>query len=164
MENLFKLNIVIDTREQTPWSFPDHMVTCRRGTLKTGDYALVNDNHFAIERKNLDDFIGSIFSGWNRFLREVGRMDSQKFPAKIIIVESDYEKICFTTKEDNFGNNELQQPQHNHIRITPQAINKRIAELSMQGVSVLFAGNPGYASALAYAILSERNMELINGN
>lgn len=180
-----KLKIIIDTREQSPWSFPDHLAECKRGTIKTGDYCLKNDSKFAIERKSLDDFLGTISTGWNRFLREIGRMDAASFPAKVIIIEGDYERICFY---DNRLENvikivnsfisiseklakikialeketEIIPPKHNHPRLTPQFINTRIAELSMQGVSCLFAKNSYYSAALAYAILKQRYMEILN--
>lgn len=152
-----KLKIVIDTREQTPWAFPDYLVESRRGTLPTGDYALEGDSGFAIERKSLDDFLGTISSGWERFKREIERMKQSEFPAKIIVVESDFENCCFKKI-----NGEIQSPRHNHCRLTPQFINSRIAELSLMGVAIIFAGNSAYASALACAIFHRRNMELIN--
>ena len=51
------MKIIIDTREQTPWSFPDG-VLIERGTLATGDYTLAGlENIVAVERKSLADFI-----------------------------------------------------------------------------------------------------------
>lgn len=148
------LDIVIDTREQTPWSFDPGQARTFVNTLKTGDYALVGDGDFAIERKSLDDFLGTVSSGWERFLREIGRMDS--FVAKVIIVEGDYESVCFV--ED--GENKVHPPEHNHPRLFPAFVNKRIAQLTMMGVSVIFAGNAGYASALALGIFKERAIQI----
>ena len=54
-----EFRIIIDTREQTPWSFPPE-IPVEIGTLKTGDYALAGDDAFAIERKSKDDFLGTI--------------------------------------------------------------------------------------------------------
>lgn len=153
-----RLKIIIDTREQSPWAFPEELATVRMGTLKTGDYALDGDNAFAIERKSLDDFLGTISSGWNRFLREIGRMDAAAFPAKIIIVEGDFESCHFRVVKDG----KIQAPTHNHVRLTPQFIYSRIAELSLQGVCILFAGDASCAGALGYAILRHRFMELAN--
>jgi ERCC4-type nuclease len=146
------MNIIADTREQIVWSFPPD-VKIIRGTLPTADYCLVADPYFAIERKEKNDFLGTISVGWERFLREIKRMDG--WPAKIIIVECDFESFCFYEKDG-----EIIPPDHNHPRLTPKFICKRIAELSMMGVSVLFAGNAGYASALAYHILKEREKAL----
>jgi ERCC4-type nuclease len=68
------LRIVIDTREQTPWSWePSDAITTVAG-LNAGDYALLADTEpvrgkdrlavrFAIERKSLEDFLGTISTG-----------------------------------------------------------------------------------------------------
>ena len=144
-----KLNIIIDTREQTPWSFPDYMANVQIGTLSAGDYALAGDAQFSIERKSLDDFLGTISSGWERFKRELDRM--KQYPVRIIIVEGDFKRCCFVSE-----NGKIIPPMHNHFFLTPQFICSRTAELTMMGVSVIFAGNPHYASALALAIFKHR--------
>lgn len=144
-----RIHIIIDTREQTPWSFDPMYADTSVGTLKTGDYALAGDDGFAVERKSLDDFLGTISTGWERFQRELDRMAG--WPAKVVVVEADFERCCF---RDFDG--QIVSPDHNHPKLTPQFISKRIAELSMSGVSVIFAGNPAHASALACHILRER--------
>jgi len=120
--------------------------------VPAGDYALTGDEAgFAIERKSLDDFLGTISGGWDRFQRELARMENQGFPARIIIVEADFSALCFR----EIGG-ELVEPQHRHPMLTPQFICMRIAQLSYAGVSVLFASDAGQASALCCAILKER--------
>ena len=153
-----KLKIVIDTREQTPWAFPSYIVDSKRGTLRTGDYALEGDYNFAIERKSLDDFLGTISTGWERFLRELDRMEEARYPAKIIIIEGDFETCCFKESEEGY----IVAPEHNHPRLTPQFVSSRIAELMLMGVCVMFATNPGYAAALACSIFHHRNLEISN--
>lgn len=145
-----ELHILIDTREQTPWSF-DETIETTVCTLKTADYALAEDDHFGIERKSLDDFLGTISSGWPRFVRELDRMDKAKWAAKVIIIEGDYANCTF-----HESNGELIPPEHRHWMLTPQFIEKRIAELTMRNVSVLFAKNPELAAGLAAAIFRER--------
>ena len=147
------MEIVIDTREQKPWGFPPH-ISVEIATLKTGDYAIKGDeSNFAIERKSGDDFIGTISSGWPRFCKEIKRMEN--FPAKIIIVESDFENFCYRT-----GQGLILPPDHDHIMVTPQFVMKRIAELTMKQISVLFAGNAEYGSAIALRIFIERQKAL----
>ena len=149
--------IVIDTREQRPWSFPPD-IKVEYGTLKTGDYALKGDESgFAIERKSGDDFIGTISSGWTRFCRELNRMDDAGFPAKVIIAECDFERFCFRIHQGK-----IIPPDHEHVRLTPQFVMKRIAQLTMRNVSVLFAGNAEYGAAIALRIFHERN-EILEG-
>lgn len=150
--------IVIDTREQTPWSFPPH-VPVVVGTLKNGDYALQGDKNFSIERKSAGDFLGTISSGWGRFCRELNRMDEAAYPVKVIIVEGDLSLFTFGGNGEN-----LIPPAHEHFLCSPQFIFKRIAELTMRKASVLFAGDAELASALALRILIEREKELDNGN
>ena len=144
-----RLHIIIDTREQRPWSFEPHLVHSTVGTLKTGDYAIAGDDGFAIERKGLDDFVGTISTGWDRFCREIERM--KDWPAKVVIVEGTFEQCCFTERND-----EIIPPVHGHHRITPQFIAKQISILSLMGVAVLFAGDAGLAAGLAYTIFKER--------
>jgi len=148
------LEITIDTREQTPWAFPPYVATVTVGTLTTGDYALTGDDGFAIERKSLNDFVGTIASGWARFLRETDRMDG--WPAKVVIVEGDFEHLVFRTDPDG----EVRHPDHDHNRISPQFVMKRIAELTMRGVSILFAHDALCACGLATAVLKERAAQI----
>ncbi|MBQ9502873.1 MAG: hypothetical protein IJU70_12000 [Lentisphaeria bacterium] len=144
------MTVIIDTREQRPWSFPPH-ISVEVGTLRTGDYALKGDDRFAIERKSADDFVGTVSLGWHRFVRELNRMDAAGFAAKVIVVESDFETFCFRIRQG-----EIIPPDHEHTRCTPQFLIKRIAELTMRGVAVLFAGNAELASAVALRIFTER--------
>lgn len=153
-----KLNIVIDTREQTPWSFDPARATVSVGTLKTGDYALKDDAGFGIERKSLGDFLGTIGTGWERFQRELDRMDEAGWPIKTIIVEGDYIACTFQVG----ANGELIPPQHRHPMLTPQFVEKRIAQLTMRGSSVIFAANPELAASLATAIFYQRNQLITN--
>ena len=63
--------IVIDTREQAPWTFNKGLVVERFGaafptevgTLDTGDYSVRGlEDRVRIERKSLDDFVRSVMS------------------------------------------------------------------------------------------------------
>lgn len=156
------LHIVIDSRENTPWSWSPADATTEIAGLSAGDYALAEDTEmpkrkgqlrpvrFAVERKSLEDFLGTISTGWDRFQRELTRMEA--FPARVIIVEGDFEQVCFS--EDREGN--VIPPPHNHPQLTPAFVGRRIAELTMMGVSVLLAGEPGLAAGLAYRIFKRR--------
>ena len=148
------MDIIIDTREQRPWSFPPH-IHVETGTLRTGDYALKDDPHFAIERKSADDFVGTVSLDWGRFVRELNRMTEAGFAAKVIVVESDFETFCFRLRQG-----EIIGPDHEHTKVSPQFLMKRIAELTMRGASVLFAGNADLASNLALRIFIEREKAL----
>jgi len=67
-----KITVVIDTREQNPYTFS---CPVEAGTLATGDYSIRGfEDRIAIERKSLDDLIGCL-KGPNRerFERELQR-------------------------------------------------------------------------------------------
>lgn len=140
------LHIIIDTRESQAWAFPDYLVTAKRGTLPTADYALAGDSQFAIERKSVNDFVGTVSTGWARFCNELDRMILAHFPARIVIVEGTLSEIL--------------EGKYDHPRIPPQFVFSRIATLALQGVTVLFADNPISAAGLAYKILEKRQEQL----
>lgn len=141
------MRITVDTREQTPWVFPSYLVSSRRGTLKAGDYALDGDDQFAIERKSLDDFVGSITDKerWQRLRNELQRMTDAGFVARVIVVEGDYEDIL--TGAYNSG-----MPAH--------LIMARMYKLTMDGVSVVFAGDAIKAAGVAYGLLKMRQEQI----
>ena len=125
-----------------------------------GDYALADDCEavrgrealavrFAIERKSLDDFLGTISVGWDRFQRELVRMEA--FPARVVIVEGNFAECCFSGDEGC-----VIPPPHNHPSLRPAFVARRIAELTMMGVSVLFAGDAQLAAGLAYRVFRRR--------
>ena len=154
------LHIIIDTREQAPWAWSPSDAVTSVGALVAGDYALAEDCEavkgrktlavrFSIERKSLEDFLGTISTGWERFQRELIRMES--FPARVVIVEGDFVSCCFTA-----GAEGIIPPPHNHPNMRPAFVARRISELTMQGVSVLFAGDAAMASGLAYRIFRRR--------
>jgi len=155
-----RLKIIIDTREQTPWAFPEHYAVTTRGTLTAGDYALNGDSSFALERKSLDDFLGTISTGWDRFCRELARMNELKFPAKVIIVEGNFVSVTFRKDEDGY----IIPPKHNHPQLTPSFVCARIADLTLMQVSVLFAHNSILAAGMATTILRHRARSLDNDN
>lgn len=150
-----RLHVVIDTREQTPWHFDSCFAVTSIGTLRVGDYALKADLGFAVERKSLDDFLGTISSGWERFKREIIRANAAGYTLPII-VEGRLQDCFFTITP--LGN--PIPPQHNHPRVEPAFILKRIGELQHMGASVFFAENPHFAMAVAYSMLKERNLIL----
>lgn len=152
------MTIIQDTREKTPWVFPDWVRT-RVGTLRTGDYALAGDECFAIERKSLDDFVGTIFTGWERFQRELGRMEGARFVAKVVIVEADYEMLMMIPGQ----NGEIIPPRHHHPMISPQAVASRVAELTLMGVTCLFCRDSGHAALQAYHLFCKRFTEIRKG-
>jgi len=139
-----KIQIVIDTREQRPWHFPDGEVDVRRGTIGAGDYCLEGDGEFAIERKSLPDFVGTVCVEWERFQRELMRMSG--VPARVVIVEGSVGQIM--------------NGDYTHPGIKPGFVMKRVAELTLMGVCVLFCENNVMAAAMAWRIFWNRRRML----
>lgn len=78
--------IVVDTREQSPFSFFCYGVQVERSTLHTGDYSLAGfENLLTLERKSMSDLAGCMTSGRERFERELLRM--REFESAAVIVE-----------------------------------------------------------------------------
>ena len=88
------LIIVIDTREQRPFTFehisppPATVVS----TLNTGDYSLYGyEDKICVERKSLNDLFGSCGKGRARFENEMIRMAGYDYAA--IVAECDWHCI-----------------------------------------------------------------------
>lgn len=90
--------VLIDTREQAPFSFaafPNWIAGERRATLAVADYTVEGMEHLiALERKSLPDLIGTLMHSRERFFRQCEKMIQFKYRA--ILVESTYEEIKST--------------------------------------------------------------------
>jgi len=139
--------IVIDTREQQPWSFPPELAKTVRAKLSAGDYSLAGDEHFSIERKSLDDLVGTLSTGWDRFQRELVRMDTLLIRPKTVIVEGTWMQIL--------------QHQYNHPVVSPRFVRSQLARLAFQDVQILFADNAHAAAGMAWGLFYYR-MKMIN--
>lgn len=84
--------VLVDTREKRPWSFDNLNVKTTDATLDMGDYTLAGyENAFAVDRKSLDDLVGSVnpTKGRDRFHRLMKRStDLYKFAVVIEAPES----------------------------------------------------------------------------
>jgi ERCC4-type nuclease len=77
--------IIIDTREQTPLTFP--RLPTVRGTLQTGDYSFRGgEDLMAVERKSITDLVACcVGENRDRFFRELHRMRGFRFRRLLII-------------------------------------------------------------------------------
>ena len=76
--------IIIDDREKTPLSFPSFPFKTAR--LISGDYSIVGSElDFAVERKTIDDLIGSLTQNRERFTREMERLRGYRFKRLLVI-------------------------------------------------------------------------------
>ncbi len=83
------ITVLVDTREQKPWSLDPTRFETRRATLrKKGDYTIAGmEDVFAIERKSLGDMVGTVIGDMIRFHKELRRLAGLDFAA--IVVEAD---------------------------------------------------------------------------
>lgn len=147
--------ITIDQQEKQPWHFDPTLVRTRIAHIKTGDYCVTGDGGFAVERKSLNDFLGTISTGWERFQREIYRAKDAGFHLPVI-VEARFSDIMFAVQPDGT----ITPPPHDHPRLTPGMVLKRIGEMEMLGASARFADGPTEAAMLATALLYQRYREL----
>ena len=97
--------VVVDTREQHPWTFRDlktqssqFVVSTSRQGLKQGDYAILNaEDEFVVERKSLEDLYGTLASGRERFKRELERI-SDCCVSGAVVIEADWAAIAAPTQ------------------------------------------------------------------
>jgi ERCC4-type nuclease len=130
------LVIVIDTREQRPYGFGDK-VSIQRKALQTGDYSVAGlENEIAIERKSLDDLIGSLSAGRERFNKELERL--KHYPVKAIVCEAAW---CHVITGDY------------RSKMSPAAAYGSIIGIIAMGIPVVMAGGRMEAERACYSIL-----------
>lgn len=87
-----KIPVVIDTREQTPWSFVDDLFTTERGTLVTADYSVKGlETVIGCERKTLGDAVNTLIWQFTRFRKELYRLAAMDHA--ILVVEASVDDI-----------------------------------------------------------------------
>lgn len=80
--------IIIDNREQRGWDFP----LSKRACLRAGDYSLEGlEDQIAIERKSIDDYVGTILRSHVRFSKELEKLKTYRFAA--VVVECSFSDI-----------------------------------------------------------------------
>lgn len=135
------MKIIIDKREQAPYAFEKYADTeTEQGTLQSGDYSLAGlTDRVAVERKSLDDLIGCLTSGRERFERELQR--AQGMDAFCVVVESSWEDIA----KGRFRS-----------RMKPHAACQSvIAFQTRYGIPFVFAGTRTAAEYVAHSTLRQ---------
>lgn len=86
------MQIITDTREQTPYTFNRYPVEVIPGTLTAGDYSIPGfTDEVAIERKELGDLIGCLTHDRDRFTRELERL--RGYQSAALLIEAPYSVI-----------------------------------------------------------------------
>lgn len=123
--------LMIDTREQNPLNFKkwvdkfEHIISA---TLTEGDYTVYvpGDNRkIAFERKSLQDLVGTVARGKDRFRKELERLKQYEYRA--IIIESTYSKVSSPYTFSQFN---------------PKSVIGSLQAFQLQyGVDVIFSGD-----------------------
>lgn len=137
--------IIIDTREQHPWSFPYHAKAHHK--LDTGDYSIEGmQNILCIERKNgIAELANNMTE--KRFKDVINRMS--KYKHAYILIECNYDQMM------NYPiGSDVPKKLWNKIKISPAFIMKFITELSVNyNINVIFCGNASWAEKTALSIM-----------
>ncbi len=79
--------IIIDTREQEPYSFDPRLAATARRALPAGDYSVEGlEQRVAVERKSLNDFVSTVIHNRARFQNELRKLAAYR--AACIVVEA----------------------------------------------------------------------------
>jgi ERCC4-type nuclease len=143
-------NIIVDTREQTPWDFCSSAVNeVYYDKLDSGDYSIEGyEKRFTIERKSS---VSELFSNvvQERFERELERLAS--YEAKFLVFEFSFDDIL----KFPVGSN-IPKYKWKHLRIKPQFVVKQLAIYNIKyGVPTIFAGNRKNAICIGTSLMKE---------
>lgn len=118
------LVVVVDTREQRPFLFPNSGIQVVSATLQTGDYSIKGyEASVAIERKEYGDFLSCVARQRTRFMAEMERLAS--FRHRALVIETDYSSIA--------------QGAHPHSKVRPSSAVGTIVRLVALGIPVVTA-------------------------
>lgn len=150
------MRILIDTREQAPFTFTGYDVAPETATLPCGDYSLPGfQDRAAIERKSLKDLIGCLMGkDRERFVRELAR--GRRYDLFAVVVEASLSDVS----EGRYRSD-----------MKPQAALQSIVTFQVRyRVPFVWAGNRTGAEYMTYSLLSkylreigERYKQAING-
>ena len=127
--------ILTDTREQRPYTFQAPTGT---GTLQVGDYSIVGlENHIAIERKELNDLIGCLTTGRERFERELHKGKALDYFA--LVIEANLSDLVNG---------------HYRSRMNPKSAIQSLLAFSVRyRVPIFFCGSREYAQRITESLL-----------
>ncbi len=84
--------VVVDTREQEPYSFDPERFEVVRHALPAGDYSLQGmERLVAVERKSLDDFVQTVIRSRERFRKEL--LALQTCASACVVIEAGFQDV-----------------------------------------------------------------------
>lgn len=134
------MQIIIDSREQKPFSFHGYDCDIEKGSLPTGDYSLAGfTDRIAIERKELNDLIQCLSWERERFTREIERARGLSFFA--VVIEASWQDMA----QGNYRS-----------KMKPQAACQSVmAFMTRYSVPFFFAGNRRTGEYITYSLLKQ---------
>ncbi len=137
-----EFTIKIDSREQLPYVFDIPSVV---GKLDTGDYSVKGlEGCVAVERKSLDDLIGSITTGRERFKKELQRGKGLDYFA--LVVEGTLQDIA--------------EHRYRSKMLPKAAIQSLIAFSVRYRLPVFFVENRAYGQRITESLLTKYAREI----
>ena len=156
MTNKPKINVIVDSREKTPWTFHNHdlinIILVEK--LDTGDYAIQGmEDLLCIERKkSVAELAHNVIE--KRFAREVERM--LDYPHRFLLLEFDVEAV----KNYPYGSDIPKHIQKN-IKITGNFILSYLSNLQINNnIHVVFCSNEDGAQDIAVNLMKK----VLNGH
>jgi hypothetical protein len=139
--------IIVDTREQQPWSFDEYVVANKK--LDTGDYSIEGlQSFFAIERKkSINEVANNIIEP--RFKDVISRMSQLKY--SFFLLEFSLTEVLHYPVGSN-----LPKKLWDKVKITPAFIMKHILDWQIKyNIKVLFCNNASNAEKTAKYIFKK---------
>jgi ERCC4-type nuclease len=146
------MKIIIDTREQQPWDFPEYETV--RGTVKTGDYSIEGmEETICIERKkSVSELAGNITK--KRFFNELDRMEP--FSQKFLILEFSQSDVARYPMGAGLPRRVIRK-----IRVKGPYILKVLGQIEEEyGITIIYAGNRANAMEIAQELLEQTYYDL----
>jgi len=140
-----EVTLICDTREQNPYIFRTRSI---RKKLTTGDYSVLDyEDRIAIEKKELDDLIGCLTGGRDRFERELARGVAMDYFA--VVVECSFSDIV----SGNYRS-----------KMTPKSAIQSILAFSVRyRLPFFFTENRQYSARVTESLLLKYWSQLLSG-
>ncbi|MBU1002098.1 MAG: ERCC4 domain-containing protein [Proteobacteria bacterium] len=134
------MKIVIDSREQRPLDFSRWEIETVRGCLPTGDYSVFGyENRIALERKSINDLVGSVIHQRDRFEAELAR--GRELEVFAVVCECSMRDVA---------------RHHYTSRACPESVLQSLfAFMVRYGTPVIWADSPEGASYVVKSLLSK---------
>lgn len=130
--------VVVDTREQYPYKFDRYACNTVSSGLPVGDYSIPGmEDQVALERKKLDDLIGCLLGGRERFERELQK--GQRYDLFAVVVEASLDDV--------------KQGRYRSEMKPHAALQSLLAWRVRYGIDFIFAGSREGGEYVTYSLL-----------